>query len=379
MNKFIKKSTTRRVALGRLPVVVALAAVLGAALPTAGYAANEAEASVAAEAAAPAPIQLKPLNVQIAGQRVEVPGGVSSDGDSYVGLAFLSDKLGLKAAWDGETRTVSVSSEVKTMKMHNESSMYELNGHEFYGVLSPYIIDGSTYVPLRFVLEQMGFHIGYDAAERLIIIDPVQENALQLVNETIDDSAEGQTITIQYPQITGWAHAEASDAINDFLKQRALQAQTDAHALYKEATDGLSDEMRKFTFAATLNYTVTYNQDNKLSFYFDTYQYTGGAHGMYDMEGHTFDLTTGKELTLQQAALGHPDYKQIINEEIDKQLAERDYYLLQPFETIGDDQRYFLQDDQIVVYFGLYEYTPYVVGMPEFPIPVARFGESSNR
>ncbi|MCD1258600.1 DUF4163 domain-containing protein [Paenibacillus athensensis] len=369
-NRFHK----RRPSWVRVPIVIALAAALGSALPAAGYAASDAAAAV--ETAAP--IQLKTLNVQIAGQRTEVPGGISNDGDSYVGLAFLSDKLGLTTAWDGDTRTVSVSSESKTMNMHNESSIYELNGHEFYGVLSPYIIEGSTYVPLRFVLEQMGFHIGYDAAERLITIEPVQENALQLRNETIDDSSEGRTITIQYPQIEGWADAQASGKINAFLKQRALQAQSDAHALYKEATDGLSDEDRQFPFEDTLNYRITYNQDNKLSLYFETYNYTGGAHGMYDMEGHTFDLTTGEELTLQQAALGNPGYKAIINREINEQLAERDYDLLESFDTIGDEQRYFLQDDQIVVYFGLYEYTPYAVGMPEFQIPVAMFGKPAE-
>ncbi|MBD0383339.1 PdaC/SigV domain-containing protein [Paenibacillus sedimenti] len=317
-------------------------------------------------------LNLAPLHVQISDKTMQVPGGLSTEGDSYVGLAFLSQQLGLTTSWDDTTRIVTVSSANKTMKMSNQSSAYEMNGHRFYSSKPPVIVEGSTYLPLRFLLEQMGYSIGYSAADKLISIQPIKENALKLTNVSIDDRKE-DGITIQYPQIEGWTNTAASAKINAFWKAEALKYAAAGQELLKEFKAEQTADMPELRFAFDVNYTVTYNQQNKLSMHFDTYQYTGGAHGMYDMEAHTFDLSTGEEITLKQAALGDPNYKQIINEEIKKQIKERDYVLLEPFETISDDQRFFLLDNDIVVYFALYEYTPYALGIPEFSIPVSRF------
>ncbi|MFC5452219.1 PdaC/SigV domain-containing protein [Paenibacillus aestuarii] len=317
-------------------------------------------------------LQLTPLHIQISDHPIEVPGGLSTEGDSYVGLAFLSQQLGLKTSWDEATRTVTVSSDTKTMTMKNQSMTYEMNGHSFYSSKPPVIIEGSTYLPLRFLLEQMGYSIGYTAADKLISIQPVKENTLKLTNVTVNDQ-QADGITIQYPQIEGWANAEASAKINEFLKAEVAKYQAAANDLLKETKSYVTPDMPELRFSFDVNYTVTYNQQNKLSLHFDTYQYTGGAHGMYDMASHTFDLSTGEELTLKQAALNDPNYKSIINDEIQKQIKERDYTLLTPFVTINDDQRFYLKDNDIVVYFSLYEYTPYALGIPEFHIPVTSF------
>ncbi|MFD0694380.1 stalk domain-containing protein [Paenibacillus sp. GCM10027628] len=318
-------------------------------------------------------LNLAPLYVQIGDNNMQVPGGLSTEGDSYVGLAFLSKQLGLTTSWDETTRIVTVSSPGKTMKMTNQSTTYDLNGHHFYSSKPPVIVEGTTYLPLRFLLEQMGYSIGYTAADKLISIQPIKENALKLTNTSIGDSKTEDGITIQYPQIEGWEHTAASSKINAFLKAEALKFEASGKELLKEVKGDQTAGGPELRFSFDVNYTVTYNQQNKLSLHFDTYQYTGGAHGMYDMDAHTFDLLTGEEITLKQAALNDPNYKQIINNEIKKQIQEREYVLLTPFESIGDDQRFYLKDNNIVVYFSLYEYTPYALGIPEFTIPVSSF------
>jgi len=356
-------SRNKSAAWHKLTLTAAFAFAL---LPAAGTAAQ------AEEYDAQTQLQLTPLHVQISDQTMDVPGGLSTEGDSYVGLAFLSKQLGLKTSWDEATRTVTVSSDSKTMKMKNQSTTYDMNGHSFYSSKPPVIIEGTTYLPLRFLLEQMGYSIGYSTADKLISIQPVKENVWKLVNVTVNDQ-QADGITIQYPQIEGSANAEASARINEFLKAEVAKYQTAANDLLKETKSSVTPDMPELRFSFDVNYTVTYNQQNKLSLHFDTYQYTGGAHGMYDMASHTFDLSTGEELTLKQAALNDPNYKSIINEEIQKQIEEQDYTLLTPFVTINDDQRYYLKDNDIVVYFSLYEYTPYALGIPEFHIPVTSF------
>ena len=41
---------------------------------------------------------------------------------------------------------------------------------------------------------------------------------------------------------------------------------------------------------------------------------------------------------------------------------------LYAFDKINDTQKFYLQDDSLVIYFDLYEIAPYVAGIPEFAI-----------
>ena len=40
------------------------------------------------------------------------------------------------------------------------------------------------------------------------------------------------------------------------------------------------------------------------------------------------------------------------------------------FKSIEDKQKFYIQDDNIVVYFDLYDIAPYAAGIPEFIINV---------
>ena len=59
-----------------------------------------------------------------------------------------------------------------------------------------------------------------------------------------------------------------------------------------------------------------------------------------------------------------------LSKQISEQLKERDLPLLNGFTVISPNQDYYLADKSIVIYFQLYEITPYYVGFPMFPISV---------
>lgn len=52
------------------------------------------------------------------------------------------------------------------------------------------------------------------------------------------------------------------------------------------------------------------------------------------------------------------------------QIEERDLPLLGEFEGIRPDQDYYIVDNVLVIYFQLYEISPYAAGFPYFPIPL---------
>ncbi len=80
---------------------------------------------------------------------------------------------------------------------------------------------------------------------------------------------------------------------------------------------------------------------------------------------------TGRNYLLSQLFKPGVDYITPISDEIKRQIKERDIPLIAEFTAIKPNQPYFLHEDDLVIYFAIYEYTPYYVGIPEFPIPIA--------
>ena len=49
---------------------------------------------------------------------------------------------------------------------------------------------------------------------------------------------------------------------------------------------------------------------------------------------------------------------------------EKDINDIYEFYGIKDNQKFYLEDKRIVIYFDLYDIAPYAAGIPEFPIPI---------
>lgn len=94
------------------------------------------------------------------------------------------------------------------------------------------------------------------------------------------------------------------------------------------------------------------------------------AHGMTFAKSLTFDIRTGMNYSLREQFKPGTDYVQVISELIRVQIKERNIQLLGEFTVIRPDQDFYIADKVLVVYFQLYEITPYYVGFPMFPISV---------
>lgn len=122
-------------------------------------------------------------------------------------------------------------------------------------------------------------------------------------------------------------------------------------------------------------YKVTNNQ-NITSFYIDYYQFTGGAHGITTRLSYNVDNITGKEIQLKDIFKNGYDYKSIINSEISNQIQlDKDKYFTgkDGFNGIKENQNFYIDSGNIVIYFDVYEIAPYVTGIPEFYIPMDKF------
>jgi hypothetical protein len=119
------------------------------------------------------------------------------------------------------------------------------------------------------------------------------------------------------------------------------------------------------------SYEIKNNQREVLSLSLSNYTYhSKAAHGMTYIKSLTYDLKSGKLNQLKDLFKPGSDYVKRISEIITLQIKERDIQTLDHFTAIRPDQDFYIADKTLVIYFQLYEITPYVFGFPMFPISV---------
>ena len=88
------------------------------------------------------------------------------------------------------------------------------------------------------------------------------------------------------------------------------------------------------------------------------------------------DLTSGGIFTLKDLFNENSNYKVVIEDEIKKQIIQlnkeqnlpKNSTQLYAFNEIKYNQKFYIVDDTIVIFFDLYDIAPYAAGVPEFPI-----------
>ena len=123
-------------------------------------------------------------------------------------------------------------------------------------------------------------------------------------------------------------------------------------------------------------YEIKNNQRQVLSLSLSNYTYHQyAAHGMTYIKSLTFDLEKEKICNLEDLFTPGSDYVKVISRLVKEQIEQRDIQLLNEFTEIRQDQDFYIADKTLVIYFQLYEITPYVVGFPMFPISVFDLAE----
>ena len=166
---------------------------------------------------------------------------------------------------------------------------------------------------------------------------------------------------------------DISKNINDEITNSIMKFFNDIQSQAKEYNDSLPDIETKFV--ANVNFDIKKNSDNILSILVTYYKYAGGAHGYYENVAYNIDTTTGKFLKLKDLFKEEVDYKNVINEEIRRQIEElikldEQNKGVYEFKSISDNQKFYIQDDNLAIYFDLYEIAPYAAGIPKFIINV---------
>lgn len=289
-------------------------------------------------------------------------------GTTMVSVKDLAQDLGLTVRGPGASQ-VTVTYKGKELEFNLGGSWTVVNGHEVICPMVPTLDGDRVMVPLRFLLENLGFAVKWiGGTPSRVDIRPVSENAL-IIGTIRETQVTGTLkIDVQYPRLAGLA-AAIQDPINAFFESRVRPVIDQG---YQSEKDSLASADYRWQTEVFANYTVAYNQKGLLSLVFDDYLYCGGAHGGTTRTGYTVDIASGKTYALKDLFAPGADYVSRLSAEVTKQIKAQGIEPLTPFTAIRADQDFYINnDDCLVVFFRQYELMPYAFGFPEFKVPLA--------
>ncbi len=166
-------------------------------------------------------------------------------------------------------------------------------------------------------------------------------------------------VKVYYPVITQMGDAIIQRKLNSTIIHTLNELLVEQNFYAKELVELLA------------SFEIKNNQRGILSLNLIVYSFTGGAHGMTIIKSLTFDTKTGKQYELKDLFKPGSDYVKKLSDIIREDIKKWDVQLLYPpFKEIRPDQDFYIADTSLVIYFQLYEITPYVWGFPYFPIPI---------
>ena len=175
-------------------------------------------------------------------------------------------------------------------------------------------------------------------------------------------------INVVVPQINGISNKKQEDIVNDKVIKWTENWINEVKQIADEYFKDKPSPLMPYQLYA--RYKVTNNSDI-ISFYIDYYQFSGGAHGITNRIAYNIEKSSGNEMQLKDIFKDNYNYKDIINKEISREISkDPDRYFTgkDGFNGIGDNQNFYIKNNKVVIYFGLYEIAPYAAGISEFII-----------
>ena len=141
------------------------AVTTGVRLPT-----QAATAEVATEPAAPTN---NDIAVTVNGQPINFPGGqepVIIDGRTLVPVRGVFEAMGFDVDWNRTTRQAILTRAGDEIVITIDSTTFTTNGTSYTLDVPAQIIGGRTLVPIRYVLESVGYDLNWQSATRTVVI-----------------------------------------------------------------------------------------------------------------------------------------------------------------------------------------------------------------
>jgi len=120
-------------------------------------------------------------------------------------------------------------------------------------------------------------------------------------------------------------------------------------------------------------YNVMLNKNGLLSILFTMYTYVNkAAHGFTAYSSITLNVNTGQIYNFNDLFNPKIYYVSFLNELANQYIKNNNITLINEYKGITPDQQYYLTPTSLVIYYQVYEYTPYYYGIFEIELPYSK-------
>jgi endonuclease YncB( thermonuclease family) len=116
------------------------------------------------------------------------------NGNTLVPVRAIFENLGAKVEWNGVTKTVTGKTLDKTVILVIDNKTATVNGSSVELAVPARIINGSTYVPARFVAESLGAEVNWDNNTKSVLVNSDYPYGKYKVTRVVD----GDTIEVDF-------------------------------------------------------------------------------------------------------------------------------------------------------------------------------------
>lgn len=181
---------------------------------------------------------------------------------------------------------------------------------------------------------------------------------------------------LRVPVIKGLNNQSVQKQINNAIESDIMEFKNQMQTAAEEGSALAKSQGKPFNpYIASTNYSITYDKNNILAISILYHENLGGRNA-YIRSSYNFDIRNGKSLGLREIFKPGVNYREILNREIRRQL-QSNPNIYSPdaaanFKGIAEDQPYYLEGDNLVVYFGFNQIAPTVSEIPVIRIPLSR-------
>ncbi|PTV95367.1 uncharacterized protein DUF3298 [Halanaerobium saccharolyticum] len=218
----------------------------------------------------------------------------------------------------------------------------------------------------------LNFEVIVLAAVVLLFLTAASAAAFEVVSIPVEKTEKDvYQIEAEIPILMELNRKNTQEKYNDLFRDNIMTfVEYTINMARQSQQDFAEAEFPRREFVAKVDFEIK-NSKQILSIKFDYYQYTGGAHGNPYSLTYNIDLAAGDDLKLidflELQNMNLNEIEEFIRAEIKK---EPELYFQEEygFQSLDQDQCYYLEDGELVVYFQPYAIAPYSTGMPEFRI-----------
>lgn len=187
-------------------------------------------------------------------------------------------------------------------------------------------------------------------------------SSFAIEGQSTEESTEFLEIDLSVPVLSGFDSAET-------INKEIAESITAARAEVEDAASQMESYQSQQKAGLHTNYLYSKNGD-LVSLWMMLDNYTGGAHGLYWIEPYTFNIATGEIYNFSGLFQEGNASASLVTDKIINKIKENpELYFESAVETVKNylnEFQFYINGDQLVVFFSLYDITAYAGGIQYF-------------